>query len=357
MPREYLLTPGPVDIPGFVLQAVAQPAMHHRTQEFARFYLGLLDGLRYYFQTRQHVATMTGSGTYGVESAIYSLFRPGEKILVLNNGKFSGRWADYGRLIGLQVEELRRSWGESPGVEEVIDVAELHPDLHGVVITHSETSTGAMVDLEELVFALRRQVPDALLVVDAITSAGAMPFYFDDWQLDCAIAASQKALMNPAGVVCMALSERAARHLRVTDPSDFTNFLNYLRLAEQGAYPYTPAVNLLFGVQAALEHLQQLGLPQAWNRTHHAAKTFRKGLAALGGKVFPQRPSESLTAFTLPVEQPDELRRKVLESSGFRLAGGQDSLKNRILRISHMGLADAAVMEEALAALRSAMQA
>ncbi len=281
-----------------------------------------------------------------------SLFRRGEKVLVLGLGKFSERWVDHAQQLGWEVVELKVAWGQSPSLAHVQEVAAAHPDLAGVVFTHSETSTGALIDLEEMAFALRRSHPEALLLVDAITSAGAIPYYHDDWGLDLSIAASQKALMNPAGVVAFAMSERAEQRLRPTHPGDYANLYNFAAQARRHSYPFTAPVQLLYGLRAALRSLQARTLPLVWNQNHEAAQVLRQGLAELGAQVFPAQPTDSLTAFAWEGRDLGALKAQLAERHGYELAGGQGRIKGKILRVSHLGQADAALMRSLLQALK-----
>jgi aspartate aminotransferase-like enzyme len=346
-----LMTPGPVPVPDFVLQAIQKPVIHHRSEDFATLFASVRAGLQYLFQTESATGTVIGSGTYGVEMAMYSLFRPQEKVLVLNMGKFSERWVDYGKLIGLEVRELKADWGEGISVPQVVEAVKQYPELKGIVITHSETSTGVAVDLEELAFAVKGIRPDILLVVDAITSVGAMPFYFDAWQVDCALTASQKCLLNPAGIAAYALSPLAIRALRPSHTADFRNLFYYGQKAAVNSYPYTAPVQLLYGIEAALDHIRKRGLPAIWNQVHHCAQAFRKGLTELKGSVFADPPSESLTAFSLPARNMAEVQQQ-LQQKGFYLAGGQGALKGKILRVSHFGGWKPGDMQALLRAMR-----
>lgn len=349
----HLLSPGPVPIPASIQAALSRPVIHHRSPAFRQFYLDLLGALRYLFQTQHQVGTLIGSGTYGVEAAMYSLFRPGEAVLVLSMGKFSQRWADYAPLLRLETHTLAAAWGESLSSAAVLSAAAGIPNLRGVVITHSETSTGAGLDLESIALALREAHPELLLLVDGITSVGAIPYYHDAWALDASLVASQKSLMNPAGLVAFALSPRAEAALRPTHPGDFCNLYNYVQAATTGDYPFTPPVQLLYGVAEALRQLRDETLPVRWNRTHQTAQHFRTGLKALGGAVFPSQPVDSLTAFTWPGQDLSTLKMR-LEAAGYILAGGQGPLKGQILRISHFAHTTPELMEAVLQTLRHA---
>ncbi|MEL6842619.1 MAG: alanine--glyoxylate aminotransferase family protein [Bacteroidota bacterium] len=342
-----MLSPGPVPVPDYVMQALNQPMMHHRSAGFAALYDRIRKGLRYVFQTEAATGTVIGSGTYAVEMAMYSLFRPGERVMVLNLGKFSERWVEYGRLLGLEVIELARPWGKSLSVEEVLEAAKEAKSLDGIIITHCETSTGVCVDLEEVAFALRRLYPDLLILVDGITTIGAVPFYFDAWGIDAALIASQKVLMNPAGTAAYALSERAQERLQATEAGDFRNLYYYVRTASQNSYPYTAPVQLLYGVDAALEAIVRQGLPSIWNQVHQCKTVFRDGILEKGAEIFPEDPSESLTAFTWEGRDLIALQKE-LSDAGYYLAGGQAHLKGKILRITHFGGVTVEMMEAVL---------
>ncbi|WNJ21471.1 alanine--glyoxylate aminotransferase family protein [Pontibacter sp. G13] len=350
MPK-HLLTPGPVPIPSFVMEAISQPVIHHRTPEFRSFYQELLSKLQYYFQTDSSTGTMIGSGTFGVECAIYSMFRPGDSVAVVDMGKFSNRWNLYAQLCSLKVHPLELAWGKAPNTQEIVAFVAQHSPK-GIVLTHSETSTGTCLDLEEIAWQLRKAHPDLLIVVDAITSVGAQPYYHDAWGIDCSLAASQKALFNPTGLVAFALSERAKNALVPTDSADFRNFYNYLASAQTGDYPFTAPVNLLYGLNAALQHIEEVGLPALWRKTHLHAQTFRKALEEMGGVVRSEFPSETLTAFHFPDKDNESLRQD-LWAQGFELAGGQGSWKNHVLRLSHMYPSDMEVLESLISTLRA----
>ena len=336
----FLLSPGPVAIPGFVQQAISSPPIHHRTENFQRLYGELLEDLQYLFQTNASTLTMIGSGTLGMEAAMYSLLQAGQKVLVLDNGKFSKRWLDYAKHMKLDIYSLSVAWGEDIKPRELVSKLKVLPKLDAIIITHSETSTGIMLELEEMAFQIRRIQEDCLIIVDGITSVGTMPFYFDGWDLDLAITASQKALMNPAGLVAYALSERAVHRLTNTHPADGQNLLNYLTAAKEKSYPYTPPTQLLLGIKAALTYIRNKGLPLVWNETYQSASVFREGLNEMGAKLLGNGlKSPSLSAFYFEEKDMEDIRIQ-MEKAGYYLSGGQGSLKGQINRISHMGLCD-----------------
>lgn len=344
------LPPGPVPIPAFVREAMAQPVIHHRGEKFVAIFEAILQGLRYLFQTENSTGMMIGSGTFGVETGMYSLFSPGQTIVVVNNGKFSGRWAEYAETIGLTCIEVVVPWGGVPHIEQIIESVGTHKP-EGIVITHCETSTGALTDLEPLASSLRARWPDLCILVDAITTVGAMPFYLDAWGIDAAVIASQKALMNPAGIICWALSERAKQRLRPSRPGDFANWYNYDQAAENLSFPFTAPITGMYGIRAVLDQIQDRGLPAVWNEVHHASLTFKTEIGKIGGKVIGDSPSDSLTVLDWKNDQLQEVNAHLL-AHGIELAGGQGPWKHKILRISHMGTsARPEIVEQVLACL------
>ncbi|MEL7529881.1 MAG: aminotransferase class V-fold PLP-dependent enzyme [Bacteroidota bacterium] len=346
-----MLSPGPVPVPDFVSAAMQKPMMHHRSEGFAKLYENIRSGLRYLFQTEAATGTVIGSGTYGVEMAMYSLFRPGERVVILNMGKFSDRWVEYGEVLGLEVQELKRPWGKAFGTAELMEAVKAAGKIQGIILTHCETSTGVVIDLEEMAFALRSAYPDLLIMVDGITTIGAIPFYFDAWGIDAAIIASQKALMSPAGIAAYALSERAQSRLQATKAGDFRNLYYYVQTAAQNAYPYTAPVQLLYAVEAALAAIFRQGLPSIWNQVHQCRVAFHKGVKQLGAEIYPESPSESLTAISWEgVDLP--AMQKGLAEAGYWLAGGQAELKGKILRITHFGGVSVEMMEAVVAEMK-----
>lgn len=350
-----LLSPGPVPIPDFVQTALQKEVIHHRDKEFEEFHQALLDRLRFIFQTEKGVCSCIGSGTYGVEMAMYSLFQAGEEVLVPIQGKFSERWADYGMHLGVQVHQIPISWGKSPQVDELLQGVEQNPAAKGIVLTHSETSTGALLDLEEIAFQLKEKNPDLLILVDGITSIGSLPYYHDAWGIDCSVIASQKALMNPAGLVAFAFSELGRLRLRESHSSDFQNLYNHLKAADKNSTAYTPPVQLLFGVDAAIQHMQEETYPAIWQRVQQSARYFRKELKKIGAEIFPEYPSDSLTSFSFPGKDHQKLKKALEVKHGLLLSGGQAELKGKILRVSHMGILSQTDMEEVIEAIKKEM--
>src|SRR5690348_7696701 len=202
-----LYTPGPTSVPEATLLELAKPVRHHRTAEFRAMFNEVQSNLQYVFQTKQTVYTITGSGTAAAEAGIVSTLAPGKKALCVTNGKFAERWSQVCTTFGIEHKDLKLEYGEHASPEQMAN--ELRASKYdAVILVHSETSTGTVCNLEGIAKAVR-QSGDTLLIVDGITSIGALPFYMDQWGVDVAITGSQKALMLPPGLGFVALSDRA----------------------------------------------------------------------------------------------------------------------------------------------------
>lgn len=345
-----ILTPGPVAVPDFVMQAISQQTMFHRDVEFETFYKKMLQRLQYLFQTESEVCAMIGSGTAGVEALMYSLFRKGEKVAIVCMGKFSDRWAEYGKLLGLDVLCIHKKWGESIDKKEILQQLENEQNITGIVLTHCETSTGVCIDLEEIAFEIKRKYPQILIAVDAISTVGTVPFFFDNWQIDAAVC--YKGLMLPTGTVYFAFSEMALQKLQPTHAADFWNLYYYKETAKKGSYPYSPPVQLFYGANAALEYIENEGLAKIWNHTHLLSHYFKKEIIALEGNIFGENPTESLTAFYFEGEDMRAIK-SFLKEKGLIVSGGQDELGGKIVRVSHLGIMEIENLTEVIDALKS----
>lgn len=331
-----ILTPGPVAVPDFILEAIGQPVIHQRSPAFLEFFSELQKGLRYLFQTEGPVIVLPATGSMAVEMTIRSLFPPGTKVAIQSNGKFSERWSNYATYSGIKATPLMLPWGENLDLETLTTVLETFPDLDGIVLTHCETSTGVQIDLEEMVFAARQIRPDLLIVVDAMSTVGVTPLYMDAWDLDAVICSSQKGLFNPSGVSFIALSPRVLFQLDTPKVDDAMHLGHYWRYLAQGSFPFTPPTQLLYGVLEALEKIRELGLPQRWNNSHRMSQYLKKAVVELGGKLFGEANSDVLTALSIGEGDQDEIRASLLER-GFEVAGGQGALKGKMMRVGHFG--------------------
>ncbi|MCW8797342.1 MAG: alanine--glyoxylate aminotransferase family protein [Prosthecochloris sp.] len=339
--KKRLFTPGPTPVPENVMLRMAEPIIHHRNPEFMEILARVHNDLKYLFQTAQPVVVLSASGTGGMEAAISSCFRQGDKVITVNAGKFGERW---GKLVntftGNCVEETVE-WGTALQPERLVELLKEHPDAKGVCMTHSETSTGTATDIQTL-SALVREHSDALVLVDGITAIGAHEFHFDDWGVDICITGSQKGLMMPPGLALVAISERACNVINTLDTTQF-----YLSLKKALAShakddtPFTPAISLIIGLDEALQMIRKEGLDNVWNRHEKLAAACRQGCQALGMKLFSSSPSFAVTPVWLPEGLDWERFNTTLKiHNGITVAAGQDDYKGKIFRISHLGYYD-----------------
>ncbi len=332
------MNPGPVAVPQFVIDAIGKPVVHQRSSAFDSFFEAFQYDLQYVFQTESPVIAMPGSGTFGVESAMFSLFKPGDKVAIPAMGKFSQRWAAFGMALGLDVVPLGVTWGHAFTLDHVRQVLKEYPDLKGWVLTHVETSTGVAIDLEEIANAIKETAPHQLIVVDAICSVGIQMLYTDAWQLDVVVGASQKGFLNPCGTVYVAIGPLAAAGLVFPEAADYRDLGHYYRYLMQGSYPFTPPLQMFYGVKAALEQMRAETMPVIWNRTHEMSRYLKEAIPALGGTIFGEGNADALTVFGFGRRSHDSIREALVLNHGMETADGQDQLQDLVIRVGHFGM-------------------
>ena len=339
--KERLFTPGPTPVPEEVMLSMARPMLHHRSPEFLAIAQRVNENLRYLFQTVQPVLTLTGSGTGAMEATFTSLFSPGETIISVNGGKFGERWVAMPRRFGLNVIELAVEWGSAPAPGVIGELLRKHPAARAVYLTHSETSTGAATDIRSAAKTIR-ECSDALICVDAITAVGAHELRFDDWGIDVCVTGSQKGLMIPPGLAFVALSERAiGRIASAALPRYYFDLRSALDAYRTSDTPWTPAASLIVGVDTALAMIRKEGIEQVWKRHERMALACRAGMTALGLRLFSSFPSFAVTPVWVPEGVIWKTFNQILKHTyGVTVAGGQDMLKDRVFRISHLGYYD-----------------
>jgi aspartate aminotransferase-like enzyme len=354
--KRYLMTPGPTPAPPEVLAAIAQPVLHHRGPDYKKLYSECLGRLREVFRTREEVLLFGGSGTGAMESAVANLCSPGERVLVVSAGYFGERWASLAKAFGADVDHLRYAWGEVPTVEDA--AARLHEREATIVfLTHSETSTGVVIDLQP--FAAAASEAGALSVVDAISSLGAVPVETDAWGIDVVAAGAQKALMTPPGLA-MTSASRAAWEKSATSasPRYYWDWERTRKGQSTLDAPVTPPVSLVAGLNVALGMLLEEGLEAAFERHVRLGRACREGLKAMGLEL--SSPDEDSSAVVTAARAPegidsDELVLLLRDRHGVTLAPGQGELKGKIFRIGHIGYYDVFDITTALAAVELAL--
>ena len=339
--KKRLFAPGPTMAPPEVLLELARPVTHHRTATFRSLLKEVNELLKYVFQTSRDVYVMTGSGTVAMEAAVGNVVGRGEKMLAVVGGKFGERWRDLGKAFGAQVQTLDVEWGTAVDPDRIADALKNAPGIVAVYVTHSETSTGTAIDLKAVAEVVGRT--DAVLVVDCITSIGALEMRMDDWGVDIAVTGSQKALMLPPGLGCLSCSEKAMAKIAKTDaPVYYAKIAAYEKSLANGDTPYTPANTLILALKTALEMIKAEGIEAIWAETSRRAEAMRRAAGALGLELLSSSPSDSVTAIKVP-EGVDglELPKTLVGTYGLQIAGGQSQLKGKIIRFSHMGYVDA----------------
>ncbi len=339
--KTRLLTPGPTPLPERVRLALARDMIHHRKGEFSAIMGRVQEKLRRLFGTEGPVLPLSCSGTGAMTAAVYSLFTPGDRVLVVEGGKFGQRWRSIAASRGLEVTSLQVPWGEAVRPEDVVAALEADPALRGVLIQVCETSTGVFHPVREV--AARMAGREQLLVADGISAVGISPCPMDDWNIDCLLTGSQKGLMLPPGLALLALSPRAWKRAEATRPGCF-----YFDLPRErdnvlkGQTLFTTPVNLIVGLDASLDILLENGLEAVYAKQWALTMLVRAGTRAMGLEPLAREHfAWGLTSVRLPegVKGGDVLR-VAQENYGVCMAGGQDQLKGRIVRIGHMGWVD-----------------
>src|SRR3954470_18976660 len=348
--KRYLFTPGPTPVPPEVLAATAAPIVHHRGPDFRVLYERCLGRLREVFRTESEVLMFAATGTGGFESAVAHLTSPGDRALVVSAGSFGERWAAMARAYGADVDHLRYEWGEAPSPE---DVAEHVRGAKYVTLVHSETSTGVVVDLQPLAAAAKEA--GALVVVDAVSSLGAVPLETDTWGLDVVVTGSQKALMSPPGLALVAVSDAAYAAADGAGAPRFYFDWGRTRKAQQAVNAaFTPAVSLVAGLDVALGLILERGLDAMF--AHHArlGRACREGAKGMGLELF--SPDEDRSAVVTAIHAPEgvdatEVVSALRDRFGITIANGQAQLKGKVFRIGHIGWFDIFDITTALAAV------
>lgn len=337
MLTKKIFTPGPTQVHPEVLKATISFDTYHRSQPFKEFHLKLLEKLKKIFNTNQYLNIITTSGTGALETAVVNFCAPREKVLYIHQGRFGARWGAIAKMHGLNAVPFDITYGGAIQPEQYKNL-ELK-GVSAVLLTHTETSTATLTDIESLAKYIRDN-SDALVIVDAVTSVGTIEFYMDKWGVDAAVSASQKGLMTQPGISIVAYNERAKdKMMKNPMPRFYFDLRKELKsLEEESLTTWTPAVGLFYGVDKACDIILAEGLQTRWEKTKEMADYFRNTSIENGFGIFSKSPADSLTAITLPDNIPTgSLIKRLRESHGIQVANGQAELKDKIARFSHMG--------------------
>ena len=350
-----LLTPGPTPLPERVRLALAQDMIHHRKPAFKAIMAEVQQKLRHLFGTEQEVLSLAASGTGAMVAAMQGLFAPGEKVLVVQGGKFGERWGEIARSHGIVARVLEVPEGQGVNPAEVAALLKAEPDIRGVFVQLSETSTGVQHPVRELAEILRKT--PVLFVVDGISGLGITPCPMDEWGLDCLLTGSQKGLMLPPGLAFLALSERAwAKAGNVHSGNFYFNLVEERKNIRKDQTCFTPAIGLLMGLNESLSIFMEEGLENIFRKQWALTCMARAGVLALGLELFaPDHPAWGLTSVRMPAGvKSSAVLGVAAKKFNVVMAAGQGDTKDLIIRIGHMGWVDWADLAAGLHALAEA---
>ncbi|MEM9093258.1 MAG: alanine--glyoxylate aminotransferase family protein, partial [Cyanobacteria bacterium P01_F01_bin.53] len=340
--KAMLMIPGPTPVPEKVLQAMGKHPIGHRSGDFSKIIAEVNEGLQWLFQTKNEVLTLCASGTGVVEAGIINFLSAGDKVLVGSNGKFGDRWAQISKAFGLDVQVIQTDWGVPLDPEEFGKVlaADSEKAIKAVIVTHSETSSGVLNPVE----AINEHVKahgDAIIIVDAVTSLASYDLKVDELGLDVVASGSQKGFMIPPGMGFVSVSPKAwTAYENATLPKFYMDLGKYRKSFAKNSTPFTPPVNLYFGLQAALQMMKDEGLVNIFARHERQKQACRAAMKALGLPLLaPDEFGSPAVTSVIPGDavNPEDIRSTMRKQFDIALAGGQDHLKGKIFRIGHLG--------------------
>ena len=358
--RNYLLTPGPVEVPPSVLAAESLQMKSHRCAAFSSLFMRISEKLGRLLESSSPVVILPSSGTGALECAAVNFLGAGDKFISLSCGAFGKRFREIALRTGANGIFADFSDGEAPMPEAAARLLSEHPDVKAILITHNETSTGVTVPVCEIIAALPQE-KRPLILVDGVSSVGAMPCFPEEWGVDVLCTASQKGLMTPPGLGFVWLSPRALEVLKTRDcPSYYFDLKLHLKYMKKESYenPYTPPVSLYYALDAALDIILKDGARAWFNKRRLWAEAFAAGLAAMGYTLLVKNPelrSAGVTAFSAPDGKSEEVRA-YLSHMGLTTAGGQGALKGKIIRSAHYSDWTNVELNEILAAFEQALK-
>ena len=339
--KQRLLTPGPTPLYPPALHAMMASDIHHRTEDFRKIYRSCLADLKEVMGTPYDLLMFAASGTGAMDASVSNLFSKGDKVIVCSAGKFGERWAEIAKAYGLDATVLTAPYGDVVTPERVEAALAQEPATKGVFVQASETSTGAMHDVEAMGRAISKT--GAIFVVDAITGFGTMPLDIGGWGLDVAIGGSQKAFMIPPGLAFMSVSPKAWKLAETASlPHYYFNLKKEKKSGDAGESSWTPSIALILALAEALRYVKQIGMPHLIENAQLLARATRAAVEALGLELFaPGSPGSSVTAVKAPAGMDSGVIVKEFRNRfGAIIANGQGTMKGQIFRVAHLGYFD-----------------
>jgi aspartate aminotransferase-like enzyme len=335
-----LLTPGPTPVPERLSLRMAQPIVHHRSPEFEAVFGRVREGLQWLFQTKQDVIVLASSGTGAMEASWVNFLRRGDKVVVVDGGKFGERWGKFAKAYGVNAVTLKCEWGTPVAPAAVEGALREHPDAKAVYLQANESSTGVYHPVRELAQVTART--QAILVVDAISAMGAMPLPMDEWGIDVLIGAGHKALGLPPGIAFLAASDKAWKLNEAADlPRFYFDLKRERESQKKNQTAWTPAITLVAGLDESLQMFREEGLEAVFQRHERMARAARAGMQGLGLTLYSKSPSPAMTTVLAPEGiDSEKLTKHLFKQYGIKIVGGQDAAQGKIFRIAHLGYFD-----------------
>jgi aspartate aminotransferase-like enzyme len=355
-----LMIPGPTPVPEAALLALAKHPIGHRTSEFSNILAEVTANLKWLHQTESDVLMLTASGTGAAEAGIINFLSPGDRVLVGCNGKFGDRWGEVAEAYSLQVDKITAEWGQplDPAVFAEKLAADKEKQIKAVIITHSETSTGVLNDLETIVRHVKKH-GEALMIVDAVTSLGAYNIPMDALGIDVIASGSQKGYMIPPGLGFVAVSAKAWEAYKTAKlPKYYLDLGKYRKSAAKNTTPFTPPVNLIVALHTTLRMMKEEGLESIFARHQRLTQATREAVKALNLPLFAADhcASPAITSVAPDRVDAEQIRSILKKKFDIALAGGQDHLKGKIFRIGHLGFVSDRDILSAIGALEVALR-
>ena len=342
MKRNLLLTPGPTYVPPRLCAALAKPIIHHRTPKFQEYLKQVVLGLQEIIQTKNDVYLLASSGSGGMEAAVVNILSPGDKAIAVDGGKFGERWVELCQAYKANTIVHKVQWGKAPTAANIKALLVANPDTKAVFITLAETSTGVTPDVK----AIGEVVKDskAVLIVDAVSGLAVQEIKADEWHVDMVISGSHKGLMLPPGVGFITASPKAIAYINVcTTPRYYFDLREAKKALEKTDTPFTPSIGIIIAMVDSIAMIKERGLENMFKHFARLAQGVRTGCKAIGLELYPDPACATnvLSAVKLPAGIDGEKLVKIMrDSHGVTVAGGQDQLKGKIIRIAHMGALD-----------------
>lgn len=337
---KHIFAPGPTNVPADIRREVARDLIHHVTPEYAELLWKVTDKLKKIFKTDQYVLSTTATGSAGMEASVINFFSKGDKVIVLNTGNFGNRFLEICNVYKLDVVELKYEWGKAYDIEDVKKALAENPDVKGILVNHSETSTGVLNAVQPLGELTKNT--DILLIVDVISGLIVNEFEFDKWGVDCAVAASQKGFLLPPGLIYFALSEKAKKATETSDlPKFYFDFKRYFQFLEMGRHPQTPAINLVIATDYVCDYLLERTIEKVTAHHKMLREYIESELVKLGFKLFVEdestRSNTVIPVWGIEGVPCNDLRKKLSDNHNIVVAGGYGYLQPDMLRVGNIG--------------------